>query len=127
VTADELSARLGLAELELELKGYPVAQAQTAVRRAAKLAAAGAERLRPEIQGAAMSDLLEDELAGAEGWLQGVRVAATRGDYREGVQRAARDGRYARGMERLLGGPTSRDAAWSESLTDAAAAWEGRS
>ncbi len=125
MTPDELAAQLRCAELELEIKGYGPESARRAVRRAIGSAMKTAERLRPEIREQAVDDLLPQELAGAERWIQGVQEAATRDDYRRGMERAARDGQYAEGVGRVLGAPVSpeREAAWRSSLADAADAW----
>jgi len=118
--------RLALAELELQLAGWSAAKAATAVRRAARWAARMAAKLPAAQRPAAFAALLEEQLAGAQAWLEGLERSVGRGDYAAGLERAARDGRLAVGMQKRGMEPGELGERWAAASPAAARAWEER-
>ena len=88
MTPDELAARMALAELEFEAKGFTHRQAEIAVRRAAKLANTWASRCRPEYRETVYQALMERELVVSEGWIRNATSDETKRRYAEGVRKA---------------------------------------
>lgn len=127
MTPAEVTSRLAMAQLELMAKGHAPKDAETATWRAVRYAETMSGHVRPAVRGEVFEDLLELQLRGCDGWLDGVKEARARGDYAAGVRRALRDDRYAAGVERLVGvRPTETARAYRDSAAAAVEAWEGR-
>jgi hypothetical protein len=119
----QVIGRLIAAELELEAKGYTARESHAATKRAWRWSARITAMLPDEIQSTALPALIEQQLRGSEQWLQGIREARQRGEYRRALARAARDGRWEEGL-RKAGVESPRDGLWSDSIESAARGWE---
>lgn len=75
---DRVAGRLASAELELTAKGYAEDLVQAALDRCSAYAASMVKSLRPEIRQQAYEDILNDQLRGAERWIENFKAGLER-------------------------------------------------
>lgn len=99
VTLEDCSRLLYRKELELEAKGYRPGLVEMALERARSTAERKVAPIKHgDIRLAAFHDILQDELAGAEGWMDGVLASLDDGSITQdtsrvdGVPQSAKEG-----------------------------------